>query len=57
VKGKTLVIGIVIFVIFVVGAVYFAMMATINKQKEEMGISQSHSSNHDGISYPVSLEI
>lgn len=34
-KGKTLVIGIILFVILVVAAVYFSMMSTINKIKEE----------------------
>lgn len=34
-KGRTLVIGIVLFVLIVVGLVSFAMMHTINKIKEE----------------------
>lgn len=34
-KGKTMVIGIILFVLIVVGAIYFAMMSTINKIKEE----------------------
>lgn len=38
-KGKTLVIGLIIFVIIVVGAIYFLMMSTINNIKEEQGMS------------------
>ena len=34
-KGKTMVIGIVLFVVIVVAGVYFAMMATINKIEKE----------------------
>ena len=34
-KGKTLVIGVVLFVLLIVGGIYFSMMATINKIKEE----------------------
>lgn len=34
-KGKTLVIGIILFVILIVGAIYFAMTATINKIEKE----------------------
>ncbi|MDS9472088.1 hypothetical protein [Sporosarcina pasteurii] len=34
-KGRTLVIGIVLFVIIVVGLIYFMMMSTINQIKEE----------------------
>lgn len=34
-KGRTLVIGIVLFVLIVVGFIYLAMMSTINKIKEE----------------------
>lgn len=34
-KGKTLVIGIITFVLLVVGFIYLAMMSTINKIKEE----------------------
>lgn len=40
-KGKTMVIGIVLFVIIVVGAIYFAMMSTINKIKEENNMTLS----------------
>lgn len=36
-KGKTMVIGIVVFVVLIVAAVYFSMMATINKIKEDGG--------------------
>lgn len=43
-KGRTLVIGIIIFVIIAVGAVYFLMMAEINKQKEEIQLEKSQSS-------------
>ena len=42
-KGKTLVIGIVLFVILVVGAIYFAMMSTINNIKEEGTLPASSS--------------
>lgn len=38
-KGRTLVIGIVLFVLLVVGAITFAMMSTINGIKEENGIA------------------
>lgn len=34
-KGKTMVIGIVLFVVLVVAGVYIAMMATINKIEKE----------------------
>lgn len=34
-KGKTLVIGIILFVLIVVGFIYIAMMSTINNIKEE----------------------
>lgn len=34
-KGKTMVIGIIVFVLLVVGAVSWAMLSTINKIKEE----------------------
>ena len=34
-KGKTMVIGIILFVVLAVAGVYFAMMSTINKIKEE----------------------
>ena len=34
-KGKTLVIGIILFVVLIVAGVYFAMMATINKLEKE----------------------
>lgn len=40
-KGKTLVIGIIIFVLVVVGFIYFAMMSTINKIKEENDLEES----------------
>lgn len=40
-KGKTMVIGVVLFVLIVVGAIYFSMMATINKIKEE-GTEEAH---------------
>ena len=49
-KGKSLVIGIVLFVILVVGAIYFAMMSTINNIKEEgalpAGSSELYEENH-----------
>ncbi len=35
-KGRTLVIGILVFVLLVVGIIIFAMMSTINGIKEEM---------------------
>lgn len=35
-KGKHLVIGLVLFVIIVIGLIYFLMMDTINDIKEEM---------------------
>lgn len=35
-KGKHLVIGLVLFVIIVIGFIYFLMMDTINDIKEEM---------------------
>lgn len=34
-KGRTLVIGIILFVVIVVGLIYFLMMSTINQIKEE----------------------
>lgn len=40
-KGKTLVIGIIIFVLVVVGVIYFAMMSTINKIKEENDLEEA----------------
>lgn len=40
-KGKTLVISIVLFVLIVVGAIYFAMMSTINKIKKENDMVQA----------------
>ena len=42
-KGKALVIGIVLFVVLVVGSIYFAMMATINNIKEEGALPASSS--------------
>lgn len=39
-KGKTLVIAIVLFVLLVVGAIYFAMTATINKIEKEGAFSK-----------------
>lgn len=42
-KGKTLVIGIVLFVLLVIGAIYFAMMSTINKIKEENDLVETSS--------------
>lgn len=35
-KGRTLVIGMLVFILLVVGAIIFAMMSTINGIKEEM---------------------
>lgn len=35
-KGRTLVIGILICVLFVVGIIVFAMMSTINGIKEDL---------------------
>lgn len=35
-KGRTLVIGILVFVLLVVGVITFAMLSTINGIKEEM---------------------
>lgn len=40
-KGKTLVIGIIIFVVVVIGVIYFAMMSTINKIKEENDLAEA----------------
>ncbi|AOV06591.1 hypothetical protein [Sporosarcina ureilytica] len=40
-KGRTLVIGIVLFVIIVVGLIYFLMMSTINQIKEEKNAETS----------------
>lgn len=34
-KGRTLVIGIILSVVVIVGLIYFLMMSTINKIKEE----------------------
>lgn len=48
-KGKALVIGIVLFVVLVVGSIYFAMMATINNIKEDTlpaSSSEMHVENH-----------
>lgn len=35
-KGRTLVIGIILFVLLVVGAITLAMMSTINGIKEDL---------------------
>lgn len=35
-KGRTLVIGMLIFILLVVGVIIFAMMSTINGIKEDM---------------------
>lgn len=40
-KGKTLVIGILLFVLIVVGGIYFFMMSTINKIKEENDLANA----------------
>lgn len=49
-KGKTMVIGIVLFVVLVVAGVYIAMMATINKIEKEGTLPASpietHVTNH-----------
>ncbi len=40
-KGKTLVIGIIVFVLLVVGGIYLAMMSTINEIKEENDLAKA----------------
>ena len=47
-KGKTMVIGIVLFVVIVVAAVYFAMMSTINKIDKE-----NKEASHEVMTYIV----
>lgn len=40
-KGKHLVIGLVIFVLVIVGLIYYFMMGTINNIKEEQEVEES----------------
>lgn len=42
-KGKKMVIGLLIFVILVIVAIYFSMMSTINNIKEEQEIESETS--------------
>ncbi|HEX5565256.1 MAG TPA: hypothetical protein VFX34_09850 [Sporosarcina sp.] len=38
-KGKTLVIGLVVFVLAVVAVIYFAMTAQFDKDRQEDGVT------------------
>lgn len=40
-KGKSLVIGLILFTLLVIGGIYFAMTATINKIKEDEQIKDT----------------
>lgn len=54
-KGRTLVIGIIIVVIIAVSTVTYLMMAEINSQKKEIELEKSQSSIEGSSNYLVYL--
>lgn len=55
-KGRTLVILIILIVIVTVGIVSYLMLAEINSQKEENRLKESKSSQEESPNYLVYLE-